>query len=183
MLNKEKNTQKEKAGSNKREPAFVLVGKLQRAHGVNGEITMRVETDFPERIRRGKTLYIGEDYLALKVKRTRWKGDLMLVKFDGYDTPEAVSELTNQLVFVSIEDIPALPDGEYYHHQLIGLEVYEADEFLGTLEAVLQTGANDVYIIENSEAKELLLPAIPEVVFKVDLANKRMDVRLMEGLR
>lgn len=183
MLDNAKSTQNEKAGSNKNEPAFVLVGKCQRAHGVQGEIAMRVETDFPERIRRGKTLYLGEDYFALKVKRTRWKGDLMLVKFDGFDTPEAVSELTNLLVFVRVEDIPALPEGEYYHHQLIGLDVYETEKFLGTLMSVLQTGANDVYIIEDSEGKELLLPAIPDVVLKVDLENKRMVVRLLEGLR
>lgn len=183
MLNKAKNAQIGNAGSNKREPAFVLVGKLQRPHGVNGEITMRVDTDFPERIRRGKTLYLGEDHVAHKVTGTRWKGDLMLVKFDGYDSPEAVSELINQMAFVSVDDIPALPDGEYYHHQLIGLEVYEADEYLGTLEAVLQTGANDVYIVEDLEGKELLIPAIPEVVLKVDLADKRLVVRLLEGLR
>ena len=169
-----------KAGSAKHEPAFVLVGKLQRPHGVYGEIAMRVDTDFPERIRRGKTLYLGEDHLAVKVLRTRWKGKLLLLKLDGYNSPEDAADLTNLLAFVSVDDIPPLPEGEYYHHQLIGLKVYAGKNFLSS---VLQTGANDVYIVEDATGNELLLPSIPEVILDINLANKRMDVYLMEGLR
>ena len=72
---------------------------------------------------------------------------------------------------------------EYYHHQLIGLNVYAGEEFLGVLTSVLQTGANDVYIVEDAAGKELLLPSIPDVILGIDLTSKRMDVHLMEGLR
>lgn len=183
MLNNAKNIQNENAGSDKHEPAFVLVGKFQRAHGIEGEITMRVDTDFPERIRRGKTLFLGDSYFPVKVVRTRWKGNLMLVKLEGYDTPEAASELTNLMAFVSVDELPALSEGEYYHHQLVGLDVYEKDEYLGKLAAVLQTGANDVYIVEDGEGKEILLPAIPDVILKIDIGNKQMFVHVLEGLR
>ncbi len=183
MLDETNSVQQENAGSAFDEPAFVLVGKCQGVHGVAGEIAMRVDTDFPERIRRGRTLYIGDDHVQVKVQRTRWKGKLLLLKLVGFDTPEAIALFTNKWVFVSVDDIPALPEGEYYHHQLIGLKVFEGSECLGTLVSILQTGANDVYIVEDQDGKELLIPAIPNVVQKVDLANKRLDVKLLEGLR
>ncbi len=183
MLDNDRYSSITDAGSPNHEPAFVLVGKLQRAHGVNGEIAMRVDTDFPERIRRGRVLYLGDHHLAVKVLRTRWKGKLLLLRFDGYETPEDVSELSNLLAFVSVEDIPALPEGEYYHHQLIGLQVFEGEELLGQLSAIIETGANDVYIIEDPNGKELLIPAIPDVIKSIDVKNKHMDVRLLEGLR
>ena len=183
MLDDLNSVQQDKAGSAIDEPAFVLVGKLQGVHGISGEIAMRVDTDFPERIRRGRKLYLDEEHQPVKVQRTRWKGKLLLLKLVGFDTPEDVAEFTNKWVFVNVDDIPPLPDGEYYHHQLIGLKVFEDSECLGTLVSILQTGANDVYILEDAEGKELLIPAIPDVVKNVDLVNKRIDVKLLEGLR
>lgn len=183
MLDETKLDQNENAGSAKHEPAFVLVGKLQRAHGVLGEIAMRVDTEFPERIRRGRSLFIGDAHFQVKVQKARWKGKILLLKLMGIETPEDASELTNNFVFVSVDDIPALPEGEYYHHQLIGLRVFEGEEDLGQIVSILQTGANDVYIIEDQNGKELLIPAIPDVIQKIDLASGRMEVKLLEGLR
>lgn len=183
MLDDINSVQQENAGSAFDGPAFVLVGKIQRPHGVAGEITMRVATNFPERIRRGSKLYLGESYKEVKVQKTRWKGNLLLIKLVGFDTPEDVMVFTNLWAFVSVDDIPPLPEGEYYHHQLIGLKVFAGEEFLGDLTSILQTGANDVYILEDSEGKELLIPAIPEVIQNVDIKNRRINVKLMEGLR
>ena len=183
MLDDINSVQQENAGSAFDGPAFVLVGKIQRPHGVAGEITMRVATDFPERIRRGSKLYLGESHKEVKVQKTRWKGNLLLIKLVGFDTPEDVMVFTNLWAFVSVDDIPPLPEGEYYHHQLIGLKVFEGEEFLGDLTSILQTGANDVYILEDSEGKELLIPAIPEVIQNVDIKNRRINVKLIEGLR
>ena len=165
------------------EPAYVLIGKLQKSHGVRGEISMRVITDFPERIRRGKTIYIGTDFHPNKVTGTRWKHDLLLLKLDGYDNPEDVRELAGLDVFAAVKDLPTLQAGRYYHHQLIGLRVFEGEEDLGVLAAIMETGANEVYIIDQADGQELLIPAIPEVILKVDLEQKRLEVRLLEGLR
>ena len=165
------------------EPAYVLIGKLQKSHGVRGEISMRVITDFPERIRRGKVIYIGSDYQTSKVSGTRWKHELLLLKLEGYDNPEDVSELAGKDVFTAVKDLPALSEGRFYHHQLIGLRVFEGNEELGVLAAIMETGANEVYIIDQTDGQELLIPAIPEVILKIDLARKRMEVHLLEGLR
>ena len=165
------------------EPAYVLIGKLQKSHGVRGEISMRVITDFPERIRRGKTIYIGADFQPKKVTGTRWKHELLLLKLEGYDNPEDVRELAGLDVFAAVKDLPTLQAGRYYHHQLIGMRVFEGEEDLGVLAAIMETGANEVYIIDQADGQELLIPAIPEVILKVDLEQKRLEVRLLEGLR
>ena len=165
------------------EPAYVLIGRLQKSHGVRGEITLRLMTDFPERIRRGKIIYVGTDFQPSKITGTRWKNDLLLLKLEGFDNPESVRELVGKDIFSAVKDLPSLPEGRYYHHQLIGLRVWEGDEDLGVLAAIMETGANEVYIIDQADGKELLIPAIPEVILKVDLEQKRMDVHLLEGLR
>ena len=165
------------------EPAYVLIGRLQKSHGVRGEITMRLMTDFPERIRRGKVIYVGSDFQPNKITGTRWKNDLLLLKLEGFDNPESVQELVGKDVFAAVKDLPTLAAGRYYHHQLIGLRVCEGDENLGVLAAIMETGANEVYIIDQPDGQELLIPAIPEVILKVDLEQKRMEVRLLEGLR
>ncbi len=165
------------------EPAYVLIGRLQKSHGVRGEITLRVFSDFPERIRRGKTIYIGADFQTCKITGTRWKNDLLLLKLEGFDSPESVRELVGKEIFSAVKDLPSLSEGRYYHHQLIGMRVFEGEEDLGVLAAIMETGANEVYIIDQADGQELLIPAIPEVILKVDLEQKRLDVRLLEGLR
>lgn len=92
-------------------------------------------------------------------------------------------ELAGKDVFTAVKDLPALPEGSYYHHQLIGLRVFDGSEELGVLAAIMETGANDVYIIDQEDGQELLIPAIPDVILKIDLENNRMEVHLLEGLR
>ena len=164
------------------EPVFLVVGHLQRPHGIKGEIAMKVLTDFPERLRMGKTVLVGEDHHAMKIEHLRWKQDLMLIQFEGVVDREMASRLTNLDVFVSSEKIPKLPEGEYYHHELLGLQVYQEQVLLGELSEILVTGANDVYVIRQNEGREFLLPALQSVIVAVDLENGCMEVVIPEGL-
>ena len=165
------------------EPEFLQVGHLQRSHGVAGEIAMRVVTDFPERLRKGKTVYLGEAHKAYKIASKRWKQALMLIRFEGIENCEQASMLTNLDVFVHTWQVPSLPEGSYYHHELIGLNVFEGAQKLGELSEILVTGANDVYVVRLAEGGELLLPAIPSVILEVNLAAQSMLVSVPEGLR
>ncbi len=172
------------AGSSaQNEPAYVLIGKLQKTHGIKGEIAMRVITQYPDRIRVGKTVFLGDDRKEFSVGSIRWKNDLMLIGFEGFDTPEEAAKLTNLEVFSLTRNLPRLPKGQYYHHQLIGLKVWQADEYLGELIEILETGANDVYVIKVEGAEELLIPAIPDVIKNIDIETGTMQVQLLEGLR
>lgn len=164
-------------------PAFVLIGKLQRTHGVRGEIVMRVMTDFPQRIRKGRKVFLGEGHHPMVIASVRSMNDLLLLAFEGILNKEDAQQLTNLAVFAAIKDLPVLPAGKYYHHQLIGLQVYEGEELVGSLADVLETGANDVYVVLQLDGKELLLPAIKSVILNIDLEAKQMLVCIPEGLR
>lgn len=160
------------------EPVFLTVGKLRRPHGLAGDILMEVMTDFPERMRKGRELYIGETLVPVRLEKGRSHPPFLLLKFEGIDTPEAVGQFRNCMVYVRADSLPRLPEGEYYHHQLVGLQVITEDgQTLGILTEVLETGANDVYVITAADGKEVLLPAIHEVILGVDLVEKSMHVR------
>lgn len=165
------------------EPVFLAVGKLHRPHGIHGEMIMEVLTDFPERLEAGITLYIGNELQPVHLRSRRWHNQNLLVTFKGYLNPEAVSGFVNQLVQVPAEDRPPLPEGEYYHHQILGLQVVDENGIpLGRLKQILETGANDVYIIQPEQGKEILLPAIDSVLRSIDLAQGRIVVHLLPGL-
>jgi 16S rRNA processing protein RimM len=165
------------------EPAFLAVGKVRRPHGVRGDALVEIYTDFPERLRPEMVIYAGEKHLPLTICRRRTHNDGLLLAFENFTTPEQVGRFRNQILYTAKADAPELPDGEYYQYEFLGLDVEdEAGKFLGKLTEIMQTGANDVYVVTNEAGRELLLPAIAEVVLDVDLATKTMKVHLLPGL-
>ncbi len=165
------------------EPVFLAVGRLRKAHGVHGEIQMDVLTDFPERLKKGVTLYVGQEHQPVRVRKVRQMDQLLLIAFEGYITPEKAGELRNQIVYVNANNLPPLGEDEYYHHQLLGIRVIdEKGETLGTLNEILETGANDVYVIRRESGPELLLPAIEETILSIDLEKGEMKVHVLPGL-
>lgn len=165
------------------EPEYLVVGFLRRPHGVNGEMLMSVHTDFPERLKTGKTVFVGSSYQPMVLASLRPHAAGMLVRLRGIKSPEAAGRYRNTWVYVPTADRPALLEGEYYHHQLIGLNVVtDQDCELGVLADVLETGANDVYLVRDVDGKETLLPAIPSVILEIRLADRQMRVHLLDGL-
>jgi 16S rRNA processing protein RimM len=171
---------KNSSGSPDGEPVYLVVGFLRRAHGVHGEIILDLHTDFPERLQSGRKLFIGEER-TLSDARPHAKG--MLLKFRGIETPEAAGQLRNQWVYVKATDVPSLPEGKMYQHELFGFAVEdESGKLLGELVEIIETGANDVYVVRNEAGKDLLLPAIPSVILETDPTRRLMRVHLLEGL-
>jgi 16S rRNA processing protein RimM len=162
---------------------FLAVGRLRRPHGLRGEVQMDVLTDFPERLRRGKKVYLGEERRELVIRGVRGAAKTFLISFQGINSPEEAAELRGQLIFVSSKDLPRLEEGEYYHHELLGLTVVdEGGTVLGILEEILETGANDVYLVRTPDGSELLLPALKNVILAVNLDQGEMRVRPPEYL-
>jgi 16S rRNA processing protein RimM len=160
-----------------------VVGFLRRAHGVRGEIIMDLHTDFPERLQSGRKLYVGEDYKPMALVGTRPHAKGMLVKFKGVETPEAAGMFRNQWVYVKAADVPALPEGQIYQHELLGFAVVDENGHrLGEMVEIIETGANDVYVVKEESGKEILLPAIPPVILEIDADRRLMRVHLLEGL-
>jgi 16S rRNA processing protein RimM len=175
--------EKEQTGSPQEgEPIYLAVGKLRRPHGVSGEMIMEVWTDFPERLKSGKKVFVGEDHTIYEIDQVRSADKNILIRFKGHNNSQDVDQLRNNLVFIRTDSLPALPEGEYYFHQLIGLNVVnENNQPVGVLSEIMETGANDVYVIISPAGEEILLPAIDEVIRKVDLGQGKMIVDLPES--
>jgi 16S rRNA processing protein RimM len=164
-----------------REPAFLVLGKLRRAHGVRGEIALEVYTRLPELLDPESVVYIGEDHQPYTIGTTRWKQDLLLLKFVGVDDREVASKLTNLLVYTQTQTLPGLPDDEFYFHELIGLDVYDADaRYLGVLTEILETGANDVFLVRDDAGGEVLIAAVDEQIVEIDLDMGHIIVSTIE---
>jgi 16S rRNA processing protein RimM len=165
------------------EPVYLAVGKLRRSHGVEGSIIMDVLTDFPERLRVGRTVYAGDHHEPLLITGIRGHDRALIINFEGFSTPEEVGRLRNMNVYIQASSLPVLPEGEYYHHELLGLKVVdESGQLLGALDQILETGANDVYVVKNPDGKELLLPAVEEVILEVNLERGEIRARPPEYL-
>jgi 16S rRNA processing protein RimM len=162
-------------------PAFLVCGYLRRPHGVHGEMIMELDTDFPEHLKPGRELFLGKTHQPVTIESFRANDQTVLIKFSGIDSPEAVGEFRNNTVFVKTDDLPSLPDGEYYYYQLMGLDVVdEKDQPVGFIFDILQTGANDVYVVHASDGSEILIPVIEDVVLKIDIKAKKIHVHLPE---
>ena len=165
------------------EPAFLEVGIVRRPHGVGGDVLVEVRTDFPERLQPKTEVYLGEKHLPLTIRRRREHNEGLLLAFESYTTPEQVGKFRNQSLYTPRKKAPKLAKGVYYLYQLIGLNVETDDgQALGKVTDVIETGANDVYEVADTAGKEILLPAIKEVILDIDLDQKIMRVHLLPGL-
>jgi 16S rRNA processing protein RimM len=165
------------------EPVFLAVGKIRKPHGIHGEIEMEILTDFPERLTPEKIIYIGEDHRPNKILSIRWKNALMLINLEGITTPEKAGLLRNEIVYGHSAELPKLPEGEYYYHEILGLKIIDANKkFVGTLIEILSTGANDVYVVQDKKGKEILLPAIKSVLINVDRELGEISVNMPQWL-
>ena len=171
------------SGSPDGEPEYLTVGFLRRPHGLQGEINMDLHTDFPERMKSGRKLFVGKQYQPMTLASVRPHQSGLLVKFKGVESPESAGLFRNQWVYIRARDASPLPEGQLYQHELIGFGVVdENDNALGELTEILETGANDVYVVRDEAGKEILLPAIPSVILKLDAARRLMWVHLLDGL-
>ncbi|MDD3277870.1 MAG: ribosome maturation factor RimM [Lachnospiraceae bacterium] len=164
---------------------FLKVGIISSLHGVHGEVKVYPTTDDVKRFKKLKQVYMQTktDRVLLEVESVKFVKQFAVLKFKGYDNPDAIQKYRECELFVERKDAVPLKKDEYYVADLIDMKVFTEDgkEF-GTLKDVLPTGANDVYIIQTEEHGEVLVPAIKECIKEVDPAGQRMVIHLLEGL-
>jgi 16S rRNA processing protein RimM len=151
-------------------------------HAIRGELKCRIVTDFPkQRFRRGNTVLI--DGAAHVIQSARIQGGHVLLKLEDVADRDAAEAFRNKEVQIRPEDAVALPKGQFYWHQVIGLQVEDATshEILGSVTDIIETGANDVYVVK-SERGEVLVPAIKDVVKQIDPAAGRMLIEPLPGM-
>lgn len=163
---------------------FFQVGVYTNTHGVRGEIKVYPTTDDPKRFRKLKQVILRtpKQEMMLEIESVRFSKQMVLLKFKGIDNINDIERYKGSGLFVPREQAVPLKKDEYFIADLIGITVFTEDGAeLGRLSEVLQTGANDVYVVQTGEW-ELLLPAIADCVQSVDVEAGRMVVHLMEGL-
>jgi 16S rRNA processing protein RimM len=163
------------------EPEYLTIGKLRRTHGVRGEIIMDALTDYPETITVGMTVYIGAHHKQQVVSSVRPADRTFLIAFEGFDDCDKVGIFRNQFVFVKTRDAAPLEDGKFYQHEVVGMNVMDdSGTSLGKISEIINTGANDVYVIQPESGEEILIPAIKSVILEIDTSKGKMRVRLPE---
>ena len=171
---------------------LVAVGRILGAHGLEGEIRVRSTSNVPDRFDEGQTLLLSEDGASadgrtFRIARsratiTKGKEELILL-FGGFRNRDQAIRLTGQWLCVPQNEVPAAEQGEYFHYQLLGIQVRTVDgDDLGQLNEILETGSNDVYVVAGPEG-EVLVPALSTVVREIDVDAGVMVVDLPEGLR
>lgn len=166
--------------------AMLQVGAIVKAHGVRGEVKVFPTTDSPQRFFDLDSVYLDTgkgDLQRLEVQGVKAVNKFAVLKLQGIDSMDEAEEYRGKTLWVSREEAQPLMEDEYYIGDLIGMEVILEDESLfGTLRDVMETGANDVYVVETTQGKEVLLPAIGECILDVDVEAGVMTVHLMDGL-
>ena len=164
---------------------LLKVGVITTTHGVRGEVKVFPTTDDAERFLELEYVLLdtGRELRRLDIKNVRFFKNLVILKFDDIDNINDIEKYKGKDLWIPREEAQELGEDEYYIADLQGLNVVLEDgtEF-GTLRDVMETGANDVYIIDSNEHGEVLLPAIKECILDVDLEKNTMTVHLMKGL-
>jgi 16S rRNA processing protein RimM len=165
---------------------LVAIGKVLRVHGLRGDVRVRSLSDVPDRFETLTQVTVegpGGARRPLAVRAVRPMARDYLVAFEGIDTPEAAAPLVGSLLQIAEDRSAPLPDGQYYQHDLVGMEVRTEEGMpLGTLADIFPTGANAVFVVRGADGREHLIPATREVVRAVDVGGRLMTIRRMPGL-
>jgi len=161
------------------------VGVISSTHGVRGEVKVFPTTDDVKRFKKLKEVILdtGKEDIILTIEGVKFFKQFAILKFKDYNNINDIEKYKGKSLYVERANAVRLQKDEYFIADLMGCKVVDEDEKpLGVLKDVLETGANDVYIVTSPEGKELLFPAIKECVLKVDVENEFIQVRVMPGL-
>lgn len=164
---------------------LLQVGVISSTHGVRGEVKVFPTTDDVKRFKKLKKVILdtGKEQLPLEIEGVKFFKQFVILKFRGIDNINDIEKYKGKRLLVDREHAVKLKKDEYFIADMIGMDVFTEDGGLfGALKDVMETGANDVYIIEMSDGKEVLVPAIKQCILDVDIENRKMVIHLLEGL-
>ncbi|NLW47926.1 MAG: 16S rRNA processing protein RimM [Firmicutes bacterium] len=166
------------------EPDFISVGEIVKAQGIQGEVKVIPHTDNLERYHQIRRVFFKDTagWRELKIQSFRQFNGFVLMKFLGIDNMTAADSLGRGLMMIPRSERPELEDGRYYYDQIEGLRVFTVEgKYLGAIVKILETGANDVYVVKDG-LREILIPALKNVIKEIDLKQARMLVEPLPGL-
>lgn len=164
---------------------YLEIGQIVNTFGIKGMVKVKPFTDNIERFNNLEKIYIKNKsgQTEYKIQEVKYHKNMVLIKFEGIENPEQADLLRNSYLIVDRETEEPLEPGRYYIVDMIGLDVFTDDnEYLGKLEDIYNTGSNDIYVVKNELGKQVLLPAIEDVIKNIDRDNKKVIVHLIPGL-
>ena len=164
---------------------MLRVGVITSAHGIKGEVKVFPTTDDAKRFKELKKVILdtGKEYIPMEIEHVKFFKNMVILKFRGYDNINEIEKYKSKDLLITRDQAVDLEPDEYFITDLIGLAVVsDQGAELGILKDVLETGANDVYVVAMKDGKELMLPAIGDCILNVDLEQGRMEVHVLEGL-
>ena len=164
---------------------MLRVGVITSPHGIKGEVKVFPTTDDAKRFKELKKVILdtGKEYIPMEIEHVKFFKNMVILKFRGYDNINEIEKYKSRDLLITRDQAVDLDPDEYFITDLIGLTVVsDQGAELGTLKDVLETGANDVYVVAMKDGKELMLPAIGDCILNVDLEQGRMEVHVLEGL-
>jgi 16S rRNA processing protein RimM len=164
---------------------YLEIGQIVNTFGIKGMVKVKPFTDNIERFSNLEKIYIKNKsgQTEYKIQEVKYHKNMVLIKFEGIENPEQADLLRNSYLIVDRETEEPLEAGRYYIVDMIGLDVFTDDnEYLGKLEDIYNTGSNDIYVVKNELGKQVLLPAIEDVIKNIDMDNKKVIVHLIPGL-
>jgi len=161
----------------------LLAGRVLRPHGIRGYLLIASDANYFSGLKPGVQLFFGENNIPGTIISLHPHQKRYLLNVDISQDRDQAEKLRGKQISISLEDLPELTEGEYFYWQILGLQVKtDSGETLGILENILETGANDVYVVKTPQGDELLLPAIKDVIRDVSLEQKCITVHLLPGL-
>lgn len=166
------------------EQEYCTIGKIVAPFGVRGDLKVFSLSDVPNRFASLKGVYLGPDYIYHTIQNVRpYKGDMVLLKFSDINDATTAETLRKHNIFIPLDQLAQLPPDSYYQHDILGLHVATlAGRDVGVIVDIMETGSNDVYIVETTQNQQFLIPAIKEVIKQIDLIRRMMYVDPLEGL-
>ena len=164
---------------------MLRVGVITSPHGIKGEVKVFPTTDDAKRFKELKKVILdtGKEYIPMEIEHVKFFKNMVILKFRGYDNINEIEKYKSRDLLITRDQAVDLEPDEYFITDLIGLTVVsDQGAELGILKDVLETGANDVYVVAMKDGKELMLPAIGDCILNVDLEQRRMEVHVLEGL-
>ncbi|MBQ8410602.1 MAG: 16S rRNA processing protein RimM [Ruminiclostridium sp.] len=163
---------------------YLEMGKITKTQGLKGEVRMQYYCDSPDMLEEFDVLYMGKEKAEVEIEKSRYlKSDVAVIKIKGIDTPEDAQKLIGKMLYLNRDDVE-LPEDVWFIQDIIGLEVVDADDgtVYGKVDEIYQNGGADVYSIKTSDGKQLMFPAIPEVLINTDVDNGKIEIRPLDGL-
>ena len=164
---------------------YFELGQIVNTFGIKGMVKIKPFTYNIEQFEKLEKIYIKnkkgkEEY---KIEEVKYHKQMVLIKFEGINTPEDAEKLRQSYVLINRKDAQPLEEGTYYIVDLLGSDVYTDENILlGKVDDIYNTGSNDIYVIKDELGKQILLPGIPDVIKKVDIENKKITVHIIPGL-